>query len=88
MKSIRGRLEKGSLYKLHDHEGYVIECLEFITDDGYDPHAARVRSTVTGWTMTIHGVNVYEDGSIDWDFSTNGLFTDRDDNGVLHERRW
>lgn len=88
MGSVRGTLTNGSLYKLHDHDGYVLECMEFITNDYYDSHAARVRSTITGWTMTIHGINMYEDGSIDWDFSTNGIFTDRDEKGVLHERRF
>lgn len=88
MKSVRARLTEGSLYKLHGLDGYVFECLRFITDDFYDPHAARLRSTVTGFTLTAHGVNMYEDGSIDWDFSTNGYFTDRDENGVLHERRF
>ena len=75
MKSVRVMLEVGSLYKLHDRDGYVLECLRVMSDDYYSPYSARVRSTITGWTMDIHGVNMYEDGSIDWDFSTNGYFT-------------
>lgn len=87
MKSERGNLSVGSLYKLHDHDGYVLECIRLFSDS-YSPYSARVRSTVTGWTMDLHGINIYEDGSIDWDFSTHGMFTDRDEDGVLHEKRW
>ena len=73
MESIRGYLDVGSLYRLHDQDGDrsnepCLECIKCITDDAYDRHAALVRSTVTGWTMVIHGTNIYEDGSIDWDF--------------------
>ena len=87
MKSEHGKLSVGSLYKLHDHDGYVLECIR-VFGDNYSAYCARVRSIVTGWTMDLHGINVYEDGSIDWDFSTHGIFTDRDEDGVLHERRF
>lgn len=86
MKSERVHLKVGSLYRLHDRDGYVLECLRLIPDDSYSPYTAKVRSTVTGWTMTIHGVNQYEDGSIDWDFSTHGIFTEKHEDG-LHEIR-
>lgn len=85
MKAIRIMLKVGSLYRLRDHEDYVLEVLRTIPGDGYSPFTARVRSIVTGWTMTIHGVNQYEDGSIDWDFSTDGIFTRVDENGVYHQ---
>ena len=58
-----------------DHKGTVLECLRILTDDYYSPYSAVVRSTITGWTMMIHGTNIYEDGTIDWDFSTNGYFS-------------
>lgn len=87
MKTERVYLKVGSLYRLHDRDGYILECIRLLPDDFYSPFSARVRSTVTGWTMDIHGVNQYEDGSIDWDYSTNGFFTDKDESGVLHERR-
>ena len=89
MKSIRGYLDVGSLYKLHDHDGErCIECIRQITDDPYSRHSAYVRSTKTGWTMLVHGTNIYEDGSIEWDFSTNGHWTDKRADGVLVERRF
>ena len=87
MKSIRGYLNVGSLYKLHDHDEYCIECIRRITDDPYSSYSAYVRSTKTGWTMIVHGTNIYDDGSIDWDFSTNGFFTDKRSDGVLVVRR-
>lgn len=93
MKSVRGYLENGSLYRLHDQDGDrsnmpCFECIKCITDDAYDRHAALVRSTVTGWTMVVHGTNIYEDGSIDWDFSTGGHWTYKRSDGVLVERRF
>ena len=87
MKSIRGGLEVGSLYRLHDREDCCLECIRVIHDDCYSKHSALVRSTITGWTMVVHGTNIYEDGSIDWDFSTNGHWTDKDELDMLHERR-
>ena len=92
MESIRGYLDVGSLYRLHDHDGDrtnepCLECIKCITDDAYDRHAALVRSTISGWTMVVHGTNIYEDGSIDWDFSTGGHWTTKDENGILHERK-
>ena len=87
MKTERVYLKVGSLYKLHDRDGYVLKCIRLIPDDKYSPYTARVRSVITGWTMTIYGVNQYEDGSIDWDFSTDGYFTEEREDG-LHEIRY
>lgn len=86
MESMPTRLKNGSLYKLRDREGYVLECIRNLPADGYSDYNALVRSTLTGWTMHIHGINMYEDGSIDWDFSTHGIFTDKKYNqkGVMY----
>ena len=94
MKSVPGSLDVGSLYTLHDPQArkhgalneHCLECIQRIIDDPYSKHTALVRSTITGWTMVVHGTNIYEDGSIDWDFSTNGYFTDKADNGCLVRR--
>ena len=79
MKSERVMLQVGELYELHtdnrNHKGQVLECLRVLPNDYYSPFSAVVRSTITGWTMMVHGTNGYEDGSIDWDFSTNGYFS-------------
>ena len=85
MKSERGMLKVGSLYKLRDHDGYIMECIRVITDSSYSPYCARLRSTVTGWTIDCMGINIYDDGSIDWDFSINGIFTERKDDGTLYQ---
>lgn len=88
MGSMRGSLSVGSMYRLHDRGGYILECLKVYPDDYYSPYSGRVRSILTGWTMDIHGVNVYDDGSIDWDFSTNGIFTEYDNKGNLVQKKW
>lgn len=93
MKSIPGFLEVGSLYKLHDLRGVhdqekCLECIRLITDDCYSRYSAVIRSTKTGWTIMVHGTNIYEDGSIDWDFSTNGMWTRKDSDGCLHQVSW
>lgn len=87
MNSARFMPTVGSLYRFHDRDGYVLECIRVLSDDYYSPYSAMVRSTLTGWTMHIHGINQYDDGSIDWDFSTNGMWTDKGEDGVLHERK-
>lgn len=33
-----------------------------------------VKGTYGKWECTCHGVGQYEDGAIDWDYSTNGHF--------------
>ena len=89
MKSTQGFLNVGSLYKLHDkrdgHNEKCLECIRLVKDDPYSPYSAIVRSTKTGWTMRVHGTNIYDDGSIDWDFSTNGMWTEMDSDGCLHQ---
>ena len=35
---------------------------------------ATMQNTRSGWTFTAHGIGIYEDGKIDWDYSTNGRF--------------
>lgn len=68
-------LEVGKLYNLVGHEEKNLLVLSLLYDDYYSNYSARVRSMSTGWTMDIHGTNVYPDGSIDWDYSTNGYYT-------------
>ena len=29
----------------------------------------------SGWSFLAHGVGIYPDGRIDWDYSTDGRFT-------------
>lgn len=33
-----------------------------------------MRNEKSGWTFKAHGVGIYEDGRIDWDWSSDGYF--------------
>ncbi len=33
-----------------------------------------MQNTVSKWTFRAQGIGIYEDGSIDWDYSTGGYF--------------
>lgn len=37
---------------------------------------AVMRNVKSGWTFVAHGVGIYEDGRIDWDYSTGGYFAE------------
>lgn len=71
----RSVLDVGKYYNLVGHAEKNLLVLRKVADP-YSEFTYRVRSSTTGWTMTIHGVNMYSDGSIDWDFSTNGYYTE------------
>lgn len=38
-----------------------------------------VRNIKSGWTCDVHGLAEYENHTVDWDYSTNGRFTDECD---------
>ena len=42
----------------------------------YGGHEAWMQNTVSGWTLVAHGITRYEDGTIEWDYSTGGGFND------------
>ena len=48
-----------------------------------DTWTARFLNTASGWELTAHGIVRYEDGTIEWDYSTGGGFND----GRLQEYR-
>lgn len=52
--------------------GGTFDCLS-VLDDG----RAVMRNRASGWTLTAHGVGIYDDGSIDWDYSTDGRFEEK-----------
>lgn len=39
-----------------------------------DPFTAWMQNTVSGWTLLAHNIVQYEDGTIEWDYSTHGRF--------------
>lgn len=46
---------------------------KFICIRQYDNFAV-MENIKSGWRFTAHGIGVYPDGRIDWDYSTNGGF--------------
>lgn len=58
----------GMIYR--NNGGGTYKCIE----TGYFDHGAKMQNTVSGWTLNAHGCGIYEDGSIDWDYSTEGHF--------------
>lgn len=57
----------GEYYKNHGGGEYL--CMAVGTYD-----TAVMQNTASGWTLTAHGLGKYEDGTIDWDYSTGGAF--------------
>lgn len=66
----------GKDYILHSVGSYYTRftCLSPAPVDQYSSYNAVLQNIWSGWTFTAHGVNLYEDGTIDWDFSTDGHF--------------
>lgn len=56
--------------------GYEYRCVR-----AYAGGDAIMENLKTGWTLHAHGVQQYEDGTIEWDYSTGGHFAD-------HKERW
>lgn len=44
-------------------------CL-YVDTDG----TAILQNVASKWTFKAHGLGMYEDGSVDWDYSTGGHF--------------
>ena len=57
----------GQTYK--NRGGGTYRCL-----NTYKDHDAKMVNTATGWTLIAHGCGSYEDGTMDWDYSTGGYF--------------
>lgn len=60
--------QPGTSYR--NQGGGVFECI------GTPDQAGRVimRNQASGWTFYAHGVGIYDDDSIDWNYSTGGHF--------------
>lgn len=41
----------------------------------------KMRNMETGWTFRAHGIILYDDGTIEWDYSTGGHFEEGHMNG-------
>lgn len=62
------KLTEGCIYR--NRSGESFRCLSVTGTP--DPILKNVKS---GWTFTAHVITMYEDGSIEWDYSTSGAFS-------------
>ena len=60
----------GEIYE--NEGGGIFKCLTGRT--GVAPAHAKMQNVKSGWTFIAHEVGIYEDGRIDWDYSTDGCF--------------
>lgn len=58
---------KGEIYENAGGGRYLCES------DGNE-HCARFMNVTSGWTFIAKGIVRYDDGTIEWDFSTDGVF--------------
>lgn len=61
------KLTKGCIYRNRGGGTYL--CLS--TTGTHDPILTNVAS---GWTFTAHTITMYQDGTIEWDYSTGGTW--------------
>lgn len=62
------RMKEGEVYL--NRSGSEYRCLRAVDADTY-----RMRSVGRyGWTFNAHVVTMYADGTIEWDYSTEGRF--------------
>lgn len=66
MKLKRITPRAGQIYLNHNGETY--RCLRV----NWRESIAIFRRRKDGWTLTAHNVWEYEDGTIEWDYSTDG----------------
>lgn len=60
-------LTAGATYK--NRNGLTYKCVRRAGTDRF-----VLRSTSSGWTFTAAAITAYEDGTIEWDYSTGGRF--------------
>lgn len=74
-KEIKGRTpfspEPGKIYELASPSGGRFLCQRLQYGSQFNAWMINVRS---GWSFLAHGVGIYPDGRIDWDYSTDGRF--------------
>lgn len=62
-----------------NRNGGEYRCIDnvFCASDGVDPkdHIASFERVKDGWRLYAHGILEYEDGTIEWNYSTGGHFT-------------
>lgn len=69
-------------HKYRNIGGGIYECVGIKEDEN---GGILMKSAASGWIFRAHGCNIYDDGQIDWQYSTGGYF-DEGDNGTSNER--
>ena len=62
--------QPGAGYK--NQSGGIFDCIG--TPEPEHGNAVLMRNRESGWTFYAHGIGIYEDDSIDWNYSTDGHF--------------
>jgi len=62
------RLVIGQTYRNRNGSDYI--CRSCV-----DPDCYTLERIKDGWTLTAHVITMYEDGTIEWDYSTGGRWT-------------
>ena len=63
--------EVGGVYE--NESGGIFRCLGAAH---WINNAVVMQNVRSGWTFKAHGVGIYKDGRIDWDYSTDGYFAE------------
>lgn len=63
--------ERGAVYE--NHGGGVFRCMT-TPSKNLSGYYATMQNIKSGWTFQAIGIHRYQDGTIDWDYSTNGIF--------------
>ena len=67
----------GQIYR--NQGGETFRCLAVVGSD--DEHNVIMQNTKSLWTFQANGCAIFEDGTIDWDYSTEGHFGNEDESG-------
>lgn len=59
-------LEKGEIYRNRGGGAYM--CNDIV------PDGAIMTNIESGWRCTVHNITRFDNGTIEWDYSTNGHF--------------
>ena len=71
---------EGKIYENAGGGRYI--CLAVLSD-----REAKVQNTVSGWTCCAHGIVRYENGTIEWDYSTGGHFAGLPEPAAIYSLR-
>lgn len=64
----------GQVYQNRNDRSYL--CLSVEKRLLLNDTTAQMRRTSDGWTLTAHGLIRYEDGTIEWNYSTGGRWNE------------